>query len=91
MRLDAVARICRILPDVSLPCVSPSAGDKFLDQAVAAFLALDSAPLSWATAWSGCWMMVATGLRILENRLLLQEVGGSGSFAWGVRIDTTWS
>lgn len=90
MRLDAVARICKILPDESLSALClPPAGDKLLDQAVAAFLAQDSAPLSLAAAWSGCWMMMATCIRMLENRLL-QEVGGSGLFAWGVRIDTNW-
>lgn len=34
--------------------------------------------------------MVATCIRILENRLLLQEVDGSGLFAWGMRIGTSW-
>lgn len=38
MRLNAGAKICKILPGDSALCL-PSAGDKLLDQAVAAFLA----------------------------------------------------
>ena len=34
--------------------------------------------------------MVATCIRILQNRLLLQEVNGSGLFAWGIRMGTNW-
>ena len=34
--------------------------------------------------------MVATCIRILQNRLLLQEVNGSGLFAWGIRTGTNW-
>lgn len=33
---------------------------------------------------------MATCIRTLENRLLLQEVDGSSLFAWGMRIGINW-
>lgn len=58
----------------------PSAAAKPRDQAAAACLAWDSVPFSLAKVG------VATCIRILENRLLLQEEDGSGLCAWDMRM-----